>query len=282
VTGQVAGKVFVAAVVLAVIAGASGSPAGAIVKRSGGVTYAYKRTSVDAGFNKVKVRCPRGTHVVGGGEANGFTFNGLALHHSYPIDGHDRGRKPDDGWETVVNAAGSNSFEPYAICVERRVTYVKRTLAADSLDQTNHVIGCPNGLRVVMGGHRGSNQLSMNSGFATGEGWALFIENSTNGPLTFKGFATCVRFGISREIEPDNSFEAGQGFVEAPCPPGRHVVGGGLSNGFGYGQARVNSSFPASALDPTREIGRHWSAWVDNFAGTGSVTAQAVCAGSLR
>jgi len=268
-------------VAVVLVAGVTATSAGAIVKRSGGISYAYKRTDVEAGFQTVKMRCPRRTHVVGGGEANGFTFNGLTLHHTYPIDGRDRGKKPDDGWATAVNAAGPNSFEPYAICIKRRVTYVKRQLGADSSAQTNHVIPCPQGLHIVMGGHRGPQELLDASGFPSSEGWAFFVDNTTNSPQVFTGFATCVRFGVSKVTVSDNSFEAGQGFVEAPCPTGRHVVGGGFSSSFNYGDAHTNSTFPAAAVDPTRDIGRLWSVWVDNFSGTGSVSALAVCSRSL-
>jgi hypothetical protein len=272
--------VAIAASVLAVLAPAS---VGALTKRSGGITYAYKRANVNGGIEKIKVHCPRDMHVVGGGEANGLTYNQLTLHHSYPIDGRDRRRTPDDGWESMVSSAGPSTFEPYAICIKRRVRYSKQTLAANSFGVTNQVVPCPGRLNLVMGGTRGSQELRANSGFNHPEGWALFIENQLNQPLPFTGFATCVRFGVSLASATNNAFPPGQGFLQASCPPGRHVVGGGLSSGFGFGESHINSTFPARALDPTDQIGRHWSVFVDNLtAANGSVTAQAVCSRSLR
>ena len=273
-----AGLALVVAVLALAVAtsGAAGS-----VKRAGGVAYVTKSFERDAGYAKLKASCPRGTQVLSGGEDNNASFNAARLHHSYPVDGPDKRKKPDDGWGVALTSTGDYTFRVYALCADRKVKYVKRTLGANALGQTNQVVGCPGDLRVVGGGHRGSQSLTANSGFVSGAEWAFFVDNHENAPLPFSGFATCVRFPteVVSESDPDTPFGT-QTFVEAECPAGRFVVGGGSSNGGSYDQVGLNATFPGGFAGPPA---RTWSVWTDNRAGAElPVTAQAVCAPALR
>ena len=120
--------------VLALAVAASG--AAGSVKRAGGIAYVTKSFERDAGYAKLKAGCPRDTHVLSGGEDNNASFNAARLHHSYPIDGRDKRKKPDDGWGVALTSTGDYTFRVYAICADRKVKYVKRSLAANAMAQT--------------------------------------------------------------------------------------------------------------------------------------------------
>jgi hypothetical protein len=79
------------------------------------VTIVSKTVSIKGGEAKVvRVRCPAGTHVTGGGSA----FGGHEMTRSTPFDGADRDRVPDDGWVVrLVNRLGyPNDFDAKAVC----------------------------------------------------------------------------------------------------------------------------------------------------------------------
>jgi hypothetical protein len=68
---------------------------------------------------KATARCPKGRHVTGGGALiSGPVFEAYVL-SSYPVDGKDRDKAPDDGWRAAaVNADGSSkTLTTHAICL---------------------------------------------------------------------------------------------------------------------------------------------------------------------
>lgn len=68
------------------------------------------------GIRSAKVRCGGGRHVLGGGIfiATSESF----VNSTYPYDGSDRDRRPDDGWAGRVldTVGGIGGMEAYAIC----------------------------------------------------------------------------------------------------------------------------------------------------------------------
>ena len=97
IRGRVA-AVSVAATVAAV-AGIAGT-APAETTSAGKFRYVQRTFSVPADSqSKLQVaRCPRRTHVYGGGTTNQHSFGGGIITASYPVDLGDRGGVPDDGW----------------------------------------------------------------------------------------------------------------------------------------------------------------------------------------
>lgn len=84
------------------------------------------KTVEAGGAAAVKVSCPAGTQVSGGGgfiEADEFQSY---LNSSYPIDGGDRGSRPDDGWKVRVrnSPAGSGKATVEARCVQFDPSYL--------------------------------------------------------------------------------------------------------------------------------------------------------------
>jgi hypothetical protein len=76
------------------------------------------------GGTTVRVRCPRGTHVLAGGGASAT----LALIASFPFDSADHGYAPDDGWRIrarTKNVASARLWA-YATCSKRPPQYVER------------------------------------------------------------------------------------------------------------------------------------------------------------
>ena len=84
---------------------------------SGKAAYAHSAVLKLAagGAAKGTAKCPPGTHVTGGGA---LSAPRVEIDSSYPIDGDDRGDKPDDGWRVRVEsgAGGPTKFHVEAIC----------------------------------------------------------------------------------------------------------------------------------------------------------------------
>jgi hypothetical protein len=76
----------------------------------------YVTNSVPAVDNsRVQARCPKGTHVSGGGAGTG-NFAG-DVNESKPYDGGDADSVPDDGWSARFNDTGGLLFtDVFAIC----------------------------------------------------------------------------------------------------------------------------------------------------------------------
>jgi hypothetical protein len=64
----------------------------------------------------------------------------------------------------------------------------------------------------------------------------------------------------------------------AACPPGFHVIGGGVEALSGWGNENVNSSAPYDSTSDTDTIPDNgWLVYVDVFAGSGTINAYAIC-----
>ena len=261
-------------VAVGALAAAQGAQGG--VQHAGGVAYAGKTVHPGPGYAKAKVNCPKGTHVVSGGESNDALFGHIRLHHSHPIDGTDDDKRPDDGWAIGAQSNGDFRITVFAVCVDRKVRYVTKKLAADSLDQTNFTIDCPSGTSAVGGGDQGRKALAENSGWPVPEGWTFFIDNSANQALPLTGYAICVKFGL--EVSQLTTMVPGNSQLSRTpaCPAHRFVVGGGTSNGGGTNDIAINSTYPNHST-------ASWTAYDDNQTGSPiSMTVMAVCAKKLN
>ena len=81
------------------------------------VTEKRKLPAGQAGFKTAE--CPAKCHVIGGGALlDGGPLTNL-LNSSYPTDGDDRDKVPDDGWTAVGknDGAGPEKLKVFAICL---------------------------------------------------------------------------------------------------------------------------------------------------------------------
>jgi hypothetical protein len=103
----------------------SGVPPGGVFRDSGKYHYGFKVRGTPTGNSQrgIKLKCPRGTRVIGGG-GGGFSLDPTEQFVNYqrPFDNSDRGRAPDDGWIVFVNTIDgegeSIGVEP--ICRDKR------------------------------------------------------------------------------------------------------------------------------------------------------------------
>jgi hypothetical protein len=113
----------------------------------------------------VAARCPDGTHVsAGGGYAAGTpgapaTAEGSYLNSSFPFDGPDAGKAPDDGWKVRIyniSDAPRLVINAVATCVTERPRYVTADPAAmpPGYELLSTAAACPDSRHISAGGLR--------------------------------------------------------------------------------------------------------------------------------
>jgi hypothetical protein len=269
--------------VMTAVACALPSAAPADVTRAAGISYVEKNFGKGGSYLKLRAPCPKGTHVLGGGEVTNAGYFTARLHHTFPYDDRDRGKAPDDGWEVRMSNVGEHHFVAYAICSKRSPKYVTKDQAVNANDQTNNNVACPAGTAATAGGHKGSKTVAENSGWSTLTSWTYFIDNASNQALPVTAYAICVKFPVAIASGMITAGPQSESFVGGTCPSDKHVVGGGLSNGAGVDQMWTNSTHPTDGGDNGSAPDDGWGAWVDNTTMNGiSASAHAVCAGPLK
>lgn len=92
----------------------------AICRRGKAPDYERRKVEFEAGESAGPVaRCEGGSHVTGGGVRVSGPANRIRVVRTYPIDGGDSGKLPDDGWKGVAyNDSGvpPKTVVSYAIC----------------------------------------------------------------------------------------------------------------------------------------------------------------------
>ncbi len=90
-------------------------------------------------------RCPDGTHVVGGGAAAGEDGTPAAaqVNSSYPIDGADRDKAPDDGWRGRFYGSEQPRTRVVAICAETKPRYRQFMGTLKAGDAGGVFLDCP-------------------------------------------------------------------------------------------------------------------------------------------
>lgn len=187
------------------------------------------------GETTVTVRCPAGSHVLGGGQYVLAGDQNSFIHSSAPFDGGDADAMPDDGWRSRVDSinGASNTVTEYAICTTTQPVYRGK---GGTLHSPTHVLlraSCPSGDAAVGGGLDISAKF--NSAYVTAStpgpgaswdahGWAgLGATNQKVTDWVICADAQVTYRSVSRVI-------AGGSFTSAsaPCPAAAHVVGGGV------------------------------------------------------
>jgi hypothetical protein len=123
---------------------------------------AYRSNSANVPVGRARTvgaSCPRGTHVsAGGGYATG-TIGGSYVNSSFPFDGRDRGKAPDDGWRVriynISNAPRSQIYA-FAVCVTQRPRYVTAGPVAmpPGFELLSTAAACPGSWHISAGGIR--------------------------------------------------------------------------------------------------------------------------------
>lgn len=96
----------------------AGLPPGGIFRDSGKYHYGIKVKATPPGDSQTSVRlkCPRGTRVIGGGGGGvSGTPGEQAVNYNGPFDTRDRGRVPEDGWIMFVDTLAVNTTEVIAV-----------------------------------------------------------------------------------------------------------------------------------------------------------------------
>jgi hypothetical protein len=104
------------------------------VRRQGKPAYRFSTAKVAVGKARtVAARCPRGTHVSGGGGHGGGTTADSYVQSSFPFGGRDAGDAPDDGWGVRVYNISSAPQAPmyaFAVCATERPRYIAASAVA--------------------------------------------------------------------------------------------------------------------------------------------------------
>jgi hypothetical protein len=254
-----------------VMTGAFAAAAAASVTHSGGITYVEKsHPNQQNGNERLHANCPDGTHVLGGGAQNFAGFGGASIQHSYPIDGSDANKKPDDGWEVALfTGEPSVDWTIFATCAKRHLTYVTKSFKADPMALTNRVVPCPAHQNIVGGGEKASFKIGQNSAFPITGQWAIFEDSFESSKVPFKGYAICAGFKTAIRTGSTTVPNGQYGGLSEGCGLDEFVAAGGTSNGGAHASASVKFSYPDNTV---------WASATNNFSGSSmSVSVEAVC-----
>jgi hypothetical protein len=123
------------------------------------------------------------------------------------------------------------------------------SLSAPAGQQTRGTVSCPIGTVPFSGGEVVSSfdlHANINSSFPYGNGWAVDVNNGSGTGTTFTVYAVCAKKPRHYQvIEANGSAPAfGQGTLEAGCPSGTVVLGGGtLSDSYSLA-VNINGTYP--------------------------------------
>ena len=229
------------------------SAAGATVTSSGGFKYVTKDFTLQPGKARTKrAECPNGTHVLSGGHYNSGGFGDVIGAHSYPYDGDDRDKKPDDGWRAQLRGIGVPvAASVHAICTGRVFPeYAKRTdsVLPDGEEDLTAVPCDPSFLDETGGGSRGPALVREVEGYPGGDDWTVGLANHGGTAEDVTVYAVCAplpqnTFG---ENTPVLAPEDQQTLTEGTCPPSRRTLSGRVS------ELRVPEAQGLSAIAATR------------------------------
>jgi hypothetical protein len=260
------------------------APAGASVVSSGGFEYVTKTFRPEPNAVKtLKVPCPSGTHVWGGGHYNSGGFAQALPRHSFPYDGGDSGSTPDDGWGVQTSVSEDVVANVHAVCARPAPRYEEAPVMATALAKTGGQVDCDTDFEAVSGGTRGSRDvIETASGPGLGElEWFFSLDNYTDAPRTIKTYAVCAERRVIAGGENDQVLPRTQEGQTAGCADGRRIVGGGVGHVGAYLDIGLVASRPvgfgAGGADG-------WQVYLDDFSNSATYgfTVWATCVAPLR
>jgi hypothetical protein len=270
---------------LLIAAGPLAPSAGAVVERLDGFKYVTKSFELPPGKSKTfKAPCPKRNHVLGGGHYNTGQFGDVIGAHSYPYDGGDRGRKPDDGWAAKLRGfTVSYDVSMYAICAKILPEYDQDTHTVSPLSTSaEYAVACDTSLDVISGGTRGPVAVREITGYPAGSPgganvWYGAVANHRSKTEDFTVLNVCTGLDTARTIGSENGAPQTQEHVAALCPPATPRVIGGAPRVF---QPSYNTAIAASRPTPNRD---GWEVWIDNYNNSDEVLIQThvICSAAL-
>ena len=230
------------------------------VETFGGYKYVTVERFGEPGSTKtVSAKCPRGTHVLGGGGESGGGFGDTFISSSFPFDGRDRDSKPDDGWK-ATHSSFDDVRELYAdaVCGSQMPVYRKEEFEAAPEDRLQVAIDCGGGPAIIHGGLRGAASVQPVAsypfdGSGNQDSWQLTADNVSEKPRSVKGYAICSdELAVTYVPTAQEADPVVQDFGETPCPPDTpNAIGGGLVIAPPFGSFRWNSNaFDISSGSP--------------------------------
>ena len=229
----------------------------------------------DGGRGSAKARCPRGMHVLGGGQDVFSAPREATLVTSTPFDNRDRKRAPDDGWKSTVDNFESNvtqnTLTVWAICGDYKPSYAKDAFRVGGAEPSfSERTRCGRGVQVMGGGVRVAAAfndgawLRSSAPFDSGDrrrkpddGWkaaGVVEERQVNMTLT----AICGSKQLKYRADTQTAPATGIGEAFADCPRGSRVVGGGVSVAEGAFGNAMTTSRPFDDGDPRARPDDGW------------------------
>ena len=159
-----------------------------------------------SGQRTASAPCPVFKHVTGGGMFIATT--GSWESSSYPYDGPDKDKIPDDGWKGGVfdTLGGPGGMQAYAVCATGlKLDYVKKGPSPVPVKHAVSLrVACPVNEHVVGGGVKLTGAQNMGRMFASfpydstdkgktpDDGWQIGVYNLGGGKKTATGWAICL------------------------------------------------------------------------------------------
>jgi hypothetical protein len=253
-------------VVSLVLLAAWATNASASVDSAGGYKFASKQFTLKANkTERLSVACPAGTHVYGGGQSNPSGYDEVAQLQEYPIDGKDRDKKPDDGFEVLVQNRTSNSIQStvWATCGKPKASYRTKKTKIFAGSFTNEIDAtCKSGTGDLVGGgvggpkgivHDDGGPLDPSSGH---DYYYAYMHNSSQETLNAEVYSICAHVHTTLlQGSEDTAPALEQTELTFQCPANTVALDGGL---YSSGGVTVNTSL-RSTMNP-----RNWIIFADN------------------
>ncbi len=219
------------------------------------------------GPGSIKAPCPNGTHVISGGMGTFNGYGGILLTGSYPYDGSDKDKAPDDGWKVDVTNRGGLETAANALCSPQTYKYVSEDFKFPRFNDGTGTVACPYGTHVICGGGRAGTLIGLlpddgkDSGKTPDDGFLVHTESGASDKTRGTAYATCgktkVKY-VTTNTGPIGTHEEG-GEFDARCPTGSDVLGGGAGMNVGHRDGAINSLFPRT------DTIQAWGAYLDNY-----------------
>jgi hypothetical protein len=202
------------------------------------------RSSYTNNAGVVRVGCPSGYTMVGGGMFNHYR-------HFNPLAGFEESMPEGNWWRCDMG------FGPGQITCFVRCCKLKSVHCVNPARSTNNagvvVVGCPGGYTMLSGGvynnYRGWNRLSaFEESMPWGNGWRCDLGF---GPGRLNCYARCCRFPTQKQCITRQTGVQVAGVIRIGCPGGYTMVGGGIYNAYRHWN-------PLAMFEESMPEGNHW------------------------
>ena len=232
----------VAVAAIAVICTSIGLTGAAPAETTSAGKFRYVQRSFSVGptsqSTRQVARCPRGTHVYGGGMDAAQSFERGAVNSSFPVDLGDRGTVPDDGWAVYYDnyMQRRDDAKVTAVCGRVMPKYRSQRAPIGPRRFKTLTARCPRGTYVWGGGSDNSGpyfDFILSQTFPSGRrGWTSTISNFGDGSFRGRSWAICGTTKPRYVRESTIAIAEGSTLWDSDCPNQRfHLISGGGSHG---------------------------------------------------